>query len=152
SSVEQLARAKRDDPDEQILGELILRESDRLNRLLGEFLDFSRVRADYFRTVNLLSVVNDAVRVVKKHPDCGPGVELLVKGKATLIQGDEELLQRIVWNLLLNAVQAVRGDGKVTATIDSPSPGELPRGSELEQAVRLRVADDGPGIDPELRD
>jgi len=152
SSVEQLARAKRDDPDEQILGELILRESDRLNRLLGEFLDFSRVRADYFRTVNLLSVVSDAARMVREHPDCGPGVDVVVKGKPTLIQGDEDLLQRIVWNLMLNAVQAVKGQGKVTAVIDAPSPGELPRGTEFDQAVRLRVTDDGPGIDPELRD
>src|SRR5262249_28420020 len=55
-------------------------------------------------------------------------------------------------NLLLNAVQAVKGGGKVTATIDAPPPGDLPRGSEVEQAVRLRVADDGPGVDPELKD
>src|SRR5438034_8372125 len=44
SSVEQLGRAKRADPDEKFLTSLIVRESDRLSRLLSEFLDFSRVR------------------------------------------------------------------------------------------------------------
>jgi two-component system sensor histidine kinase PilS (NtrC family) len=44
SSVEQLARSKRANPDEKFLAGLIVRESDRLSRLLSEFLDFSRVR------------------------------------------------------------------------------------------------------------
>ena len=44
SSVEQLARSSRTNPDEKFLAGLIVRESDRLSRLLSEFLDFSRVR------------------------------------------------------------------------------------------------------------
>jgi two-component system sensor histidine kinase PilS (NtrC family) len=152
SAVEQLARDRRDDPDARVLGDLILRESDRLNRLLGEFLDFSRVRASDFRAVNLLTVVQDAARMVRAHPDTGPGVEIVTRGEPLLIQGDEDLLHRVVWNLLLNASQALKGRGRIEVTLDVPPPAELPRGSGLEQAVRLRVADNGPGIDPELRD
>jgi two-component system sensor histidine kinase PilS (NtrC family) len=152
SAVEQLARTKRDDPDDRLLGDLVLRESDRLSRLLGEFLDFSRVRASHFKAVNLLSVVNDALRMVKEHPDCGPGVEVQVDAKATLLQGDEDLLHRVVWNLLLNAVQALKGSGRVVVAIDHPPLTELPRGTEFEQAVRLRVSDNGPGIDPEVKE
>src|SRR5215203_5166906 len=44
SAVEQLAGSPRATPDEQTLGTLIVRESDRLSRLLSEFLDFARVR------------------------------------------------------------------------------------------------------------
>ncbi len=152
SAVEQLARSHRDDPDERLLGDLVLRESDRLSRLLGEFLDFSRVRASHFRAVNLLTVSNDAARMVREHPDCAPSIDVSVSGPATLVQADEDLIHRIVWNLMLNAVQAVKGPGKVTVTIDVPEPADLPRGSGLDQAVRLRVADDGPGIDPDVRD
>jgi len=151
SSVEQLARAPRDDPDERLLADLIVRESDRLNRVLGEFLDFSRVRAGKFRAVNLLSVMNEAVRLVREHPDCGPGIEVATKGEAIQIQGDEDLLHRILLNLLLNAVQALSGKGRVLAALDRAPPEELPRGSEFEQAVRVRVSDNGPGIDPDLR-
>src|SRR5919109_807696 len=44
SSVEQLGRSSRANSDEKFLANLIVRESDRLSRLLSEFLDFSRVR------------------------------------------------------------------------------------------------------------
>jgi len=152
SAVEQLVGNKRDDPDERILGDLVLRESDRLSRLLGEFLDFSRVRASHFRAVNLLSAVGDAARLVREHPDYGPGVELVIKGDPILVQADEDLVHRIVWNLLLNAVQALRGQGRVEVSLDVPPGSELPRGAEFEQPVRLRVRDNGPGIDPDLRE
>ncbi len=152
SAVEQLARSKRDDPDERLLGDLVLRESDRLSRLLGEFLDFARVRAGQIRAVNLWTVVTDAVRLVREHPDAGRGTRIEVRGDQTLVQADEDLLHRIVWNLLLNAVQALKGKGTVIATIDQPPLGELPSGSDFGHAVRLRIADDGPGIDPELKE
>jgi len=152
SAVEQLAKGRRDDPDERILADLILRESDRLSRLLGEFLDFSRVQADRFGPVNLVAVAQDAARMVREHPDCHPEVEIAVSGAPFPIQGDEDLIHRIVWNLLLNAVQAMDGGGRIEVQIDRPDPSELPRGADLEQPARLRVVDDGPGIDPELQD
>ncbi len=152
SAVEQLVRTRSDDPDERVLGDLVLRESDRLSRLLGEFLDFSRVRASHFRMVNLHSVATDAARLVREHPDYGAGVELVVSGAPVLVQADEDLVHRIVWNLMLNAAQALRGTGRIEVTIDMPPPSELPSGVAFEQVVRLRVSDNGPGIDPEIRD
>src|SRR5437764_8848340 len=56
SSVEQLGRAKRANPDEKFLTGLVVRESDRLSRLLSEFLDFSRVRATECRPLDLHTV------------------------------------------------------------------------------------------------
>jgi two-component system sensor histidine kinase PilS (NtrC family) len=152
SAVEQLVRVRRDDPDERLLGDLVLRESDRLSRLLGEFLDFSRVRAGDFRTVNLLTVVTDAARLVREHPDYSPAIELAISGGPVLLQADEDLVHRIVWNLLLNAVQALRGPGKVQVTIGVPPASEVPGGAGFDQPVRLQITDNGPGIDPELRE
>jgi two-component system, NtrC family, sensor histidine kinase PilS len=152
SSVEQLARVGRDDPDDRILAELIVKESDRLSRLLGEFLDFSRVRASHFVTVDLTAVVRGAAQLVREHPDTGPGVEILVRGDSVEVEADEDLLHRIVTNLILNAAQAMNGAGRIEAIVDIPGPGDLPRGSEIEHPVRLRVKDDGPGVDPELQD
>ena len=48
SSVEQLSRSAHGDEDDRYLAQLIVRESDRLSRLLSEFLDFARVRATEF--------------------------------------------------------------------------------------------------------
>ena len=151
SSVEQLAASASDDPDDRILADLIVRESDRLSRLLNEFLDFARVRAGQFEPVDLLGLVRMAADLVREHPETGPGVEIVVSGESTEIDADEDLLHRIVSNLLLNAVQALNGPGRIEAIIDHPAQRELPRGAEFERPVRLRVVDDGPGIDPELQ-
>src|SRR4029453_14252835 len=56
SSVEQLARPKRPTADHHVLAALIVRESDRLTRLLSEFLDFSRVRVTECRPLDLQRV------------------------------------------------------------------------------------------------
>ena len=151
SSVEQLSRATREDPDERVLAQLIVKESDRLSRLLGEFLDFSRVRASHFVAVDLTAIVRGAAQLIREHPDTGPGVEIAVVGEPFEVEGDEDLLHRIAANLILNAAQAMNGAGRIEAIIDVPGTAELPRGSDFEHPVRLRVKDDGPGIDPELQ-
>src|SRR5205814_10483241 len=106
SSVEQLARSSRSNQDEKFLANLIVRESDRLSRLLSEFLDFARVRVTECRPVDLHQVAEAAIRVVRQHPDCAAGVKIALEGVATPMEGDEDLLHRVVSNLVLNAVQA----------------------------------------------
>src|SRR5207247_8583642 len=61
SSAEPLARASRANPDEKFLTSLIVRESDRLSRLLSEFLDFSRVRVTECRPLDLHQVARAAI-------------------------------------------------------------------------------------------
>jgi two-component system, NtrC family, sensor histidine kinase PilS len=152
SSVEQLARAAHADEDDRYLAQLIVRESDRLSRLLSEFLDFARVRATDFSPVDLQAVVAAAARLVREHPDCRPDIEIRVLGTRTVIDGDEDLLHRVVANLVLNAVQAARGPMLVTITTRAAKAADLPLGCGIEQPVCLEVRDNGPGIPEELRD
>src|ERR671920_312888 len=98
SSVEQLARSKHADEDERFLAGLIVRESDRLSRLLSEFLDFARVRATQFVPLDLHAVVTAVVRLIRAHPDCRADAELWIEGDRTLVDGDEDLLHRIAAN------------------------------------------------------
>jgi two-component system, NtrC family, sensor histidine kinase PilS len=152
SSVEQLARAKHADEDERFLSSLIVRESDRLSRLLSEFLDFARVRATHFAPLDLHSVVVAVVRLIRAHPDCRPDAAIMIEGEHTLLDGDEDLLHRVAANLVLNAVQAARGPIKVTVSVKTASASEIPHGTDLEHAVRLQVRDNGPGIPEEVRE
>ena len=153
SSVEQLARSKHADDDERFLAGLIVRESDRLSRLLSEFLDFSRVRATHFVSLDLHSVVVAVVRLIRAHHDCRPDAAIIVEGEPTLLEGDEDLLHRVVNNLVLNAVQAARGAAiKVTIAVGAAQAGEIPHGTDLEHAIRLQIRDDGPGIPEEVRE
>jgi len=152
SSVEQLARAVQGGDDERFLAQLVLRESDRLSRLLNEFLEFSRVHVALSRPVDLVAVAQSAADVVRQHPACTPDTEIRVSGAVPPIEGDEDLLHRVVANLLLNAVQAAAGRVTITVELRPARPSDLPSGVGLEAAVLLRVSDDGPGIPAELRE
>ena len=146
SSVEQLARSKHADDDERFLAGLIVRESDRLSRLLSEFLDFARVRATHFVPLDLHAVVVAVVRLIRAHPDCRPDAAITVEGGRTMLDGDEDLLHRVIANLVLNAVQAARGPIRITVSVAAVQGPEIPHGTNLDHAVRLQVRDDGPGI------
>jgi two-component system sensor histidine kinase PilS (NtrC family) len=151
SSVEQLGRAKRANPDEKFLTSLVVRESDRLSRLLSEFLDFSRVRATECRPLDLLAVATAAIRLVREHPDCPAEAVIDLAGAPTPMEGDEDLLHRVVSNLVLNAVQASGKGGHVVVRTGRPAAHELPGAAGIENPVSLTVTDNGPGIPEGLR-
>jgi two-component system sensor histidine kinase PilS (NtrC family) len=151
SSIEQLSRSPRTSEDEKFLAHLIMRESDRLSRLLSEFLDFSRVRVTRSAPMDLQGVVRGAVRLVGEHPDRTEGVVLSVEGESVTVEGDEDLLHRVVSNLTLNAVQAAKGPVHITVTTGVAAAGELPAGAALDRAAKIVVADNGPGIPEEVR-
>src|SRR5881296_2827558 len=151
SSVEQLARSSRSNPDEKFLAGLIVRESDRLSRLLSEFLDFSRVRVTECRPMDLHQVAEAAVRLVRQHPECSAGVRISLEGTATPMEGDEDLLHRVVTNLVLNAVQAAGSRAHVVVRTGRAAANDLPGGAGIDNPVSLRVSDNGPGIPDELQ-
>jgi two-component system sensor histidine kinase PilS (NtrC family) len=152
SSVEQLAAAAGAGEDERVLATLIVREADRLSRLLSEFLDFSRVRAARREPVDLREVAIAAVHLVEAHPECHADSVIQVTGPATIIDADEDLLHRVVANLVLNAVQAAGGAVHVRVSIGPAMQSDVPRGSGIESPIRLDVNDDGPGIPPDIAD
>jgi two-component system sensor histidine kinase PilS (NtrC family) len=151
SSVEQLAGSPRADDDERFLAQLVVRESDRLSRLLNEFLDFSRVRVTNCRPVNLGAVAEAAVEVVRNHPDCPAETAITLAIEPAEIEGDEDLLHRVVVNLVLNAAQADHEQGRITVEVRLAGATDMPHGAQFDDAALLKVSDEGPGIPPELR-
>lgn len=152
SSVEQIGRSARANADERFLAQLVVRESDRLDRLLTEFLDFSRVRVTHSRELDLLAVARAGADIVRRHPDCPPGARLTVEGEPLRIEGDEDLLHRVVVNLVLNGVQAAGEAARVTVAVHPARAAEVPYGVTLEEPVVLTVTDNGPGVAPEIRE
>jgi two-component system sensor histidine kinase PilS (NtrC family) len=146
SSVEQIADSAGTDDDERVLAQLVLRESDRLSRLLSEFLDFSRVQVTQSRPLDLGAVAERAAEVVRQHPDCPESAAIEVQRELSPLEGDEDLLHRVAVNLILNAVQAADGQTQVKVEVREARPGEAPPGVRLARSVLLRVSDDGPGV------
>jgi signal transduction histidine kinase len=138
------------DDDDRLLSGLILKESDRLSRLLSDFIDFARVQIERTRELDLRRVVKDAVAVVRQHPSYREEIEIAVQldDEPVLFHGDEDLMHRVVTNLVLNAVQAAvpgRG-GRVSVEARGDDFGPTPQGVDLIDPVVLSVDDDGPGI------
>ncbi len=155
SAVEQLARSPFTGADERVLANLVMRESDRLSRLLSEFLDFARVRVARREMLDLVSLAAGAVRLAATHPDRPEGVKLVttVAPGDQVVEGDDDLLHRALFNLLLNAVQASPPGGEVRLTIADATPEQLGSGSAfLNGAVALTVTDAGSGVALEIRD
>jgi len=155
SASEQLARRQQRrshvDEDEQALLALTVREADRLSRLLSEFLDFARTRAAQLTQVDVSSVARTAVALVRQHPACGAHVEVTLDTPAIagscLVAGDDDLLHRAVFNLVLNAVQAVDSHGRVHVQVTPANDSAIDA-----ESIAVHVTDDGPGVPVDMRE
>jgi signal transduction histidine kinase len=156
SAVEQLSRMPRASDDEKVLSGLVQRESDRLSRVLTEFLDFARAGMTHVESVDLSAIARNAAHLASSQPGIADGVtivERLPKIPMT-IEGDEDLLHRAVFNLLLNAVQASPPNREVVLEGGELALHQLPEGQEefSHGAYGILVTDKGPGIAPQIRD
>ncbi|CAN5919871.1 ATP-binding protein [soil metagenome] len=155
SAVEQLSRSPFSGSDERTLAHLVMRESDRLSRLLSEFLDFARVRVARLETLDLGALVAGAVRLALSHPDREQGVAIIaeVQPGEFLVEGDDDLLHRALFNLLLNAIQASPPNGEIRLEVTKPTPEQVGSGIAFPNgAVAISVSDGGPGIPADIRD
>jgi two-component system sensor histidine kinase PilS (NtrC family) len=151
SAVEQLAGSPLNDNDKSTLSRLVVAESNRVSRLLSEFMEFSRVELRKRSPVDFTRVTSDAIGLVAQHPDAqGSAVIEYVPPKTSLIvDGDPDLLHRAVFNLVLNAVQHAGPGGKVEVQLGSTSRLQVPPSVQIRSPVRLSVRDTGPGIPEE---
>ncbi len=159
SATEQLARRRElrpavdgDDEDERVLHSLVVREADRLSRLLGEFLDFARARVTSIEALDLGAVATAATTLAAAHPDRAASVkvEIVVGRDIPPMDGDEDLLHRAVFNLVLNAIQAVSENGNIRVEVQH-RPFDKAKG-ERDDTVVISVTDDGGGVPSELRE
>lgn len=119
-----------------------LRASGRMSAMLSEILDFSRGQYKLDRRVQNLGAIVDRVsqelnsQLAKLNIDFRTNIP-----EDIAIDVDAERIERVLWNLLVNAVQAMPQGGRIeiSATI---------KGS----VVRIDVVDDGPGVPAEIRE
>ncbi|MCL7980453.1 MAG: ATP-binding protein [marine benthic group bacterium] len=153
SAVEQLCSRDFAGEDDQILGRLIVRESDRLDGILREFSDFARVDVTERRPIDVDRLVSDVFETARRHPAAAGRASLESERLDDLdgLWGDPELLHRCLLNLVLNALQVGDPDEPVRVRViaDALRPDLVPGEISLGNPVRIRVIDDGPGIEEE---
>jgi len=153
SAVEQITDTTTDEEDRAMLGLLVVREADRLSRLLGEFNDFARVDVAERIQIDLHRVVREAVELVAHRPEAHDraSFEVAISDGLDDLWGDPDLVHRTLTNLLLNAVQVSDPEKTVTVRVvaDALRPSVASAALASGMPVRIRVMDDGPGIEPE---
>ena len=157
SAVEQLARSPRATPTSRRSRTLIVRESDRLTRLLSEFLDFARVRVARIEPVDLGAA--GARRCEPRRRAPGPpatacDVVMQRRERRIVVDGDEDLLHRAVFNLAAQRRAGLAaGRARCASRSHRCGASEVPAGVRSTwrrgRAARHRRR---PGIPPEIRD
>jgi signal transduction histidine kinase len=118
----------------------IIEEADKVAAQLNEFINYSRPREVRRSKLALGSVVNEVVRTLNYDLE-EKKINLQIKGEQLSVEADEQLLRQALFNLLLNAIQAVDGSGEIQVAAERRNATE---------AV-LEVRDNGPGVPPERR-
>jgi two-component system sensor histidine kinase PilS (NtrC family) len=124
--------------DQRALVDIVTRESDRLNSIIGDFLTYSRNREFQNARVDLCQLLSDTLTLLENRQS-GMRIERVFSHTEAIAEGDGDKLKQVFWNLCSNALRAMPGGGTLTVTLDS-----------LEGNWRIRFQDTGPGIAPQL--
>lgn len=105
------------------LMEIILRESDRLNKIITNFLTYARPRVNNFSETDLRESLNDTFTLLKHSPDVKEfhHLECNLPETAVNISADAAQLKQIFWNLARNAIQAMPAGGDLKVELQQIS-------------------------------
>jgi signal transduction histidine kinase len=132
---QMVAMEARDSPKLKEHAATIIEEADRVTVQLNEFIHYSKPREAHPAPVDLVRLVSDVTRTLQ--PDLEEKqVQLQQPEDPLTIEADEALLRQALFNLLLNAVQAVGTGGRISIRHHPGRPGE----------ASLEIRDDGPGV------
>ena len=134
ASIETLLREQPERPESDRLEAAVARESERLGRLVDDLLGLARLEAHPTRTpVDLAAIVRPLVEDARmRAPDAA--IALRAENDA-LVSGDPDALERVLRNLIENALAAIKPNGEIDV--------QLRRRNGYAEA---HIADDGPGV------
>jgi two-component system sensor histidine kinase HydH len=175
--LEEVGASASDDGAREFVG-IILEEVDRLDRVVGSFLDYARPHAGNPIPLDLNAAVRRTVQILSSQiTDDGIDVQLDLSERLPRARIDPEKFRQVLMNLMQNAIQAMDGRGKVSVSTsvrrtargrvpppegsspslrrsiaddDGVAPAASGRGRDLVEFVEVSVRDTGPGISPKV--
>ena len=124
--------------DAEVVKEIVSR-IDALNDLMTDLLLFARPPQPRLATVDPVAVLATVISLARQDPGARD-VDIVIDGAAPPVLADAELLKLILQNLLLNALHAIQGRGRIRVTVGTQGG-----------MCGMAVADSGPGIPPDVR-
>ncbi len=118
----------------------IVDQTDRVTAQLNEFINYSRPREVRRSKVALIPAINEVVRTLT-HDIEEKKLRVETGGDPIAIEADDQLLRQVLFNLVINAIQAVAANGQIQISARQLSATE----------AALEIRDDGPGVPADRR-
>jgi len=118
----------------------ILDEADRVTAQLNEFINYSRPREVRRTAVKLSAIAGELARALSSDLE-DKAMKLIVPADLPVIEADEQLLRQMLFNLILNAVQAGERGGEIRIVAEKVTASE----------VQFDIRDNGPGVPADQR-
>jgi two-component system sensor histidine kinase HydH len=116
---------------------IVLREADRLSALVGNFLLFARPPSGKSSPISLDQAIPETISLFEKDERCRERIAIRQSGQKGLwVAMDPDHFRQVLWNLLLNAVEAIEGSGWIDVRVDSAKA----------KQVSICITDSGCGI------
>ncbi len=129
--------------DNRHLMEIVVRETDRLNTIITEFLEYARPKSASAEQLNLSSLLSETCILLKNCREFNTGLKIQCDiDKNVSIRGDGQRLRQVFWNLLINACQAMPTGGEIAIRV-------RPHSRVDDQSIwcDIVISDSGQGID-----
>jgi len=141
-AVGELARMAPLEDDEKQLVSIVNRESERLNRIITEFLNYSREKTYEFEEADVRALLDETLMLVEKKPEVGNKYQIVrsFNGYQLRARVDSNKIKQVFWNLCDNALRAMPEGGILTVGLE-------------ERPFWLRIAfrDTGVGLNSKQR-
>ena len=132
--------------------EIILRESERLNALVTDFLLFAQPPKSNKAPWDIRPLLEETLDLFRHSPEYREEIQIhrSLASKEVRVHVDPDQIKQVFWNLLLNAAQAMGGEGDLRVTVEPGKDGTL--GDSSPSWIRIAFSDSGKGIPPEERE
>jgi two-component system sensor histidine kinase PilS (NtrC family) len=139
-SIQMLRHEIQGESSQAELMEIILRESDRLNRIITDFLNYARPRSASHAKVDIGELLHQTFTLLRYSPEINKrqAVEEEVIDGPLMVDADAEQLQQVFWNLARNALQSMPEGGTFRARVSRNS----------ENRLSITFSDTGRGMSP----
>lgn len=129
---------------------VIIRETERVDRIIRELLALSSPRGLILAPVNLHKVLSDIIQL-QKHATLGRNIQFIQHFDPSIpdLMGDGELLKRLFLNLICNAIDSMENQGTLKVSSRILSDYRMAKMGGHSRMVTVEIADNGPGIPSE---
>ena len=143
-SVQVLRRELPLDPGQKELMGIILKESERVSQILGQFLDFALPAKQVFSVISLPEILDETLKMLKGGGELNGQVRVQGNYLASGLHyyGSQGQFKQVFWNIVKNALRAMPDGGALNIDFLQPR----------REEVELRFSDTGKGLSAEAKE